>query len=236
MEQAISRARISLRDYQRELAERLRHADSARRFQARRAGRRAELAHRPRRRRRGDAGARDHCSAAHARLVQGSGQRARQALQRGRFRRVPRQRRIERRRAGAPRSARRALPRAAALLVDRSLGLRNPASRRARAGIAGAAWLRAEYEDESARAGASSTSARWYATPHFLLQAPRRTKETHAPHRCFRSRLRRAPPGSSRTATTASTPTVLGQAAVFTGPRRSSASRCATASRPTSTT
>ena len=30
MEQAISRARISLRDYQRELAERLRHADSAR--------------------------------------------------------------------------------------------------------------------------------------------------------------------------------------------------------------
>ena len=38
---------------------------------------------------------------------------------------------------------------AAALLVDRSLGLRNPAQLRAREPVAGAAaWLRAEYEDD----------------------------------------------------------------------------------------
>ena len=38
---------------------------------------------------------------------------------------------------------------AAALLVDRSLGLRNPAQLRARDPVAGAAaWLRAEYEDD----------------------------------------------------------------------------------------
>jgi twitching motility protein PilI len=38
---------------------------------------------------------------------------------------------------------------AAALLVDRSLGLRNPAQLRARdPASAAAAWLRAEYEDE----------------------------------------------------------------------------------------
>jgi twitching motility protein PilI len=39
---------------------------------------------------------------------------------------------------------------AAALLVDRSLGLRNPAQLRAREPVAGhAAWLRAEYDDEA---------------------------------------------------------------------------------------
>jgi twitching motility protein PilI len=39
---------------------------------------------------------------------------------------------------------------AAALLVDRSLGLRNPAQLRVREAVAGhAAWLRAEYDDEA---------------------------------------------------------------------------------------
>ena len=107
---------------------------------------------------------------------------------------------------------------AAALLVDRSLGLRNPAELRARAGIAGAAWLRAEY-GTARHAGASSTSARWCATPHFLPQATkenRRRPLCSAP--CSLSPSPRSSRGRARRDGVYPDRIVLGQAAVFTGP------------------
>ena len=78
-------------------------------------------------------------------LVQGRGQRARQPLQRGRFPGVPRRRAGEPERAVAPAAPRRALPhRARALLVDRSLGLRNAGAAASRRGDAARrAWVRA---------------------------------------------------------------------------------------------
>ena len=153
-ETGISRGRISLRDYQRELAERLRQADSAR--SASKLGvqvgaqswlvdlvEAGEVLPVPpitavpltRAWFRGVANVRGNLysvvdfAAFLGAGVSAGGEQARLLLLGERFRS------------------------AAALLVDRSLGLRNPAQLRARAPAAGRpAWVRAEYEDE---AGAS---------------------------------------------------------------------------------
>ena len=152
MEQpGISRARISLRDYQRELAERLRHADRAR--SASKLGVQVgaqrwlldlveadEVLPVPpitavpltRAWFRGVANVRGNLysvvdfAAFLGAGVSAGGEQARLLLLGERFRS------------------------AAALLVDRSLGLRNPAQLRARAPAPGRpAWVRAEYEDEA---------------------------------------------------------------------------------------
>ena len=150
MEQAISRARISLRDYQRELAERLRHADSARAasklgVQVGEQNWLIDLA---------DAGEVMPVPALTA-----------VPLTRGWFRGVANMRGklysvvdfAEFLGSGVSKGGEQArlvllgerFRAAAALLVDRSLGLRNPAELRAHEPVsAGAAWLRAEYEDE----------------------------------------------------------------------------------------
>jgi twitching motility protein PilI len=151
MEQGISRARISLRDYQRELAERLRQADSARfasklgvqigeqswlidLVEAGEVMRVPPITPVPLTRPwfRGVANVRGNLYSVidFAEFlgtgISGTGEQARLVLLGERFRS------------------------AAALLVDRSLGLRNPAHLRAREAAAGrAAWLRGEYEDES---------------------------------------------------------------------------------------
>jgi twitching motility protein PilI len=150
MEQGISRGRISLRDYQRELAERLRNADSARAasklgVQVGEQNWLIDLAEagevmpvppitpvpltRPWFR--GVANVRGNLYSVvdFAEFlgtgVSRGGEQARLVLLGERFRS------------------------AAALLVERSLGLRNPAQLRAREPTsAAAAWLRAEYEDE----------------------------------------------------------------------------------------
>ena len=58
---------------------------------------------------------------------------------------------------------------AAALLVDRSLGLRNPAQLRAREPAAGhAAWLRAEYDDEAGGRWRELDVAELVRDPEFL--------------------------------------------------------------------
>jgi twitching motility protein PilI len=151
MEQGISRGRISLRDYQRELAERLRQADSAR--SASKLGvqvgdqnwlidlvEAGEVIPVPpitsvplaRPWFRGVANVRGNLYSVvdFAEFlgtgVSGAGDQARLVILGERFRS------------------------AAALLVDRSLGLRNPAQLRARQPAAGrAAWLRAEYDDDA---------------------------------------------------------------------------------------
>jgi len=55
-----------------------------------------------------------------------------------------------------------------ALLVDRSLGLRSAEQLRARAGAAGAAWLRAEYDDNDGRQWKELDVARLVQDPAFL--------------------------------------------------------------------
>ena len=151
MEQRISAKRVSLRDYQRELAERLREADSAR--SASKLGvqvgaeswlidlvEAGEVIPVPpitavpltRAWFRGVANVRgnlysvvDFAAFLGAGVV-AAGEQTRLVLLSERFRS------------------------AAAVLVDRSLGLRNPAQLRAREAAAGhAAWLRAEYDDEA---------------------------------------------------------------------------------------
>ena len=150
MEQGISRARISLRDYQRELAERLRQADSARfasklgvqigeqswlidLVEAGEVMRVPPITPVPLTRPwfRGVANVRGNLYSVvdFAEFlgtgISGTGEHARLVLLGERFRS------------------------AAALLVDRSLGLRNPAQLRAREpGAVRPAWLRGEYEDE----------------------------------------------------------------------------------------
>ena len=146
----MNRGRLSLRDYQRELAERLRHADSAR--SASKLGvqvgeqnwlidlvEAGEVIPVPpitpvplaRAWFRGVANVRGNLYSVidFAEFlgtgVSGSGDQARLVLLGERFRS------------------------AAALLVDRSLGLRNPAELRARQPGEHADWLRAEYEDEA---------------------------------------------------------------------------------------
>ena len=150
MEQGISRGRVSLRDYQRELAERLRNADSARAasklgVQVGEQNWLIDLAEAgevmpvppitpvPLTRHwfRGVANVRGNLYSVVdfteflGTGVSRGGEQARLVLLGERFRS------------------------AAALLVERSLGLRNPAQLRAREPTsAAAAWLRAEYEDE----------------------------------------------------------------------------------------
>jgi twitching motility protein PilI len=170
MEQGITRARISLRDYQRELAERLRHADSAR--SASKLGLQAgterwlvdlvdagEVLPVPALTRvpltrpwfKGVANVRGNLYSVvdFAEFV-GSGavavgEHARLLLLGERFRS------------------------AAALLVDRSLGLRNPAELRARAApAASAAWLRGEYADEAGSSWRELDVAGLVRDPEFL--------------------------------------------------------------------
>jgi len=150
MEQGVSRTRISLREYQRELAERLRLADSARSasklgvqvgeqnwlidlVEASEVLRVPPITPVPLTRPwfRGVANVRGNLYSVvdFAEFlgtgISGTGEDARLVLLGERFRS------------------------AAALLVDRSLGLRNPAALRAREPAARrAAWLRGEYEDE----------------------------------------------------------------------------------------
>jgi len=150
MEQGVSQKRISLREYQRELAERLRLADSARSasklgvqvgeqnwlidlVEASEVLRVPPITPVPLTRPwfRGVANVRGNLYSVvdFAEFlgtgISGTGEHARLVLLGERFRS------------------------AAALLVDRSLGLRNPAQLRAREPAAGrAAWLRGEYEDE----------------------------------------------------------------------------------------
>jgi twitching motility protein PilI len=58
---------------------------------------------------------------------------------------------------------------AAALLVDRSLGLRNPAELKARAPAAGSAvWLRGEYDDEAGGSWRELDVAALVRDPEFL--------------------------------------------------------------------
>jgi twitching motility protein PilI len=165
--------RISLRDYQRELAERLRHADSAR--SASKLGvqvgeqswlidlaEAGEVMPLPpitlvpltRPWFRGVANVRGNLYSVvdFAEFlgtgVSGSGEQARLVLLGERFRS------------------------AAALLVDRSLGLRNPAQLRARDAAPGrAAWLRGEYDDDTGARWSELDVAELVRDPEFLSVA-----------------------------------------------------------------
>jgi twitching motility protein PilI len=170
MEQTIPAKRVSLRDYQRELAERLRHADSAR--SASKLGMQVgaqswlvdlveagEVLPVPpitavpltRPWFRGVANVRGNLysvvdfAAFLGDGVAAVGEQARLLLLGERFRS------------------------AAALLVDRSLGLRNPAQLRARAPAPGRrAWVRAEYEDETGGRWSELDVAELVRDPDFL--------------------------------------------------------------------
>ena len=170
MEQTVPAKRVSLRDYQRELAERLRHADSAR--SASKLGvqvgtetwlidlvEAGEVIPVPpitavpltRPWFRGVANVRGNLysvvdfAAFLGDGVTAGGEQARLLLLGERFRS------------------------AAALLIDRSLGLRNPAQLRARAPAPGRrAWVRAEYEDEAGGRWSELDVAELVRDPDFL--------------------------------------------------------------------